>query len=184
MAAAHKSISSKNCTKGNSSLSPFSLSFLSRERDLFDRSLPEREDFEPVRRFSLLSPLVYREQSMSMNYFIVTTITENIYKNMKWSERKVNTINNCFRLKLFSWIYRFLSRSLSLSERSLLSLLSLSLSRERLLRSRCRPLSLSLSRSLLLDRRRFFSGSADLDRDLDLDLRRWCLSLCNRLFNN
>jgi len=67
-------------------LSPFSLSFLSRERDLFDRSLPEREDFEPVRRFSLLSPLVYRKQSMSMNYFIVITITENIYKNMKIRE--------------------------------------------------------------------------------------------------
>jgi len=58
-------------------LSPFSLSFLSRERDLFDRSLPEREDFEPVRRFSLLSPLVYREQSMSINYFIVIIIIKN-----------------------------------------------------------------------------------------------------------
>jgi len=65
-------------SKGNSSLSPFSLSFLSRDRDLFDRSLPEREDFEPVRRFSLLSPLVYREQSMSTNYVIVTIFMKNI----------------------------------------------------------------------------------------------------------
>lgn len=59
-------------------MSPFSLSFLSRDRDLFDRSLPEREDFEPVRRFSLLSPLVYREQSMSTNYFIVIIIKNNL----------------------------------------------------------------------------------------------------------
>lgn len=155
-------------------MSPFSLSFLSRDRDLFDRSLPEREDFEPVRRFSLLSPLVYREQSMSTNYFIVIIIKNNldIFVTKEEDKRHEQLLQIKTMLQLFIEVYRFLSRSLSLSERSLLSLLSLSLSRERLLRSLCRPLSLSLSRSLLLDRRRFFSGSTDRDLDLDLDLRR------------
>lgn len=78
-------------SKGNSSLSPFSLSFLSRDRDLFDRSLPEREDFEPVRRFSLLSPLVYREQSMSTNYFIVTIFTKRILDKFVTKEK-----NECY----------------------------------------------------------------------------------------
>lgn len=46
-----------NGSNGNSSLSHFSLSFRSRERDLLVRSFPKREDFELLTRFSLLSPL-------------------------------------------------------------------------------------------------------------------------------
>lgn len=94
-------------------MSPFSLSFLSRERDLFDRSLPEREDFEPVRRFSLLSPLVYREQSMSMNYFIVTIIVANIFHKFVIREENKRREQLCLRLrmlKLFLEGYTVFSR--------------------------------------------------------------------------
>lgn len=93
-------------------MSPFSLSFLSRERDLLDRSLPEREDFEPVRRFSLLSPLVHREQSMSMNYYCCNYYFENIFHKFVIKE-----VSECYEqlfqieiLKLFLGGYTVFSR--------------------------------------------------------------------------